>query len=30
VYFHMKRRDKILGSASVLIQVQPGAGGFNP
>lgn len=30
IYFHMKRRDKVLGSASVLIQVQPGAGGLNP
>jgi hypothetical protein len=27
VYFHMKRKDKILGSASATIQVQPGAGG---
>ncbi len=26
VYFHLKRKDKIVGSASVLIQVQPGVG----
>ncbi len=25
IYFHMKRKDKILGSASTVIQVQPGA-----
>jgi hypothetical protein len=24
VYFHLKRRDKMLGSASVTVQVQPG------
>lgn len=30
VFFHMKRRDKILGSASVLIQLQPGAGTLSP
>jgi hypothetical protein len=28
IYFHMKRRDKILGSASTTIQLQPGAGQF--
>lgn len=26
IYFHMKRRDRILGSASTTIQLQPGAG----
>ncbi len=25
VYFHLKRKDKLLGSASVTVQVQPGA-----
>ena len=25
VYFHMKRRDRTIGSASVAIQVQPGS-----
>lgn len=29
VYFHMKRKEKILGSASATIQVQPG-GGIRP
>jgi hypothetical protein len=24
IYFHMKRKDKMLGSASVTVQVQPG------
>jgi len=24
IYFHMKRKDKLLGSASVTVQVQPG------
>ena len=27
VYFHLKRKDKLLGSASVTIQVQPGVRG---
>ncbi len=27
VYFHLKRKDKLLASASVTIQVQPGARG---
>src|SRR5262245_60467122 len=27
VYFHLKRKDKLLGSASVTIQVQPGVSG---
>jgi hypothetical protein len=26
IYFHMKRKDKIIASASAVIQVQPGAG----
>jgi hypothetical protein len=29
VYFHLKRKDKLLGSASVTIQVQPGVRGAN-
>ena len=29
VYFHLKRKDKVLASASVTIQVQPGARGAN-
>jgi hypothetical protein len=29
VYFHLKRKDKVLGSASVTIQVQPGVRGAN-
>jgi hypothetical protein len=27
VYFHLKRKDKLLGSGSVTVQVQPGAQG---
>ena len=27
VYFHLKRKDKLLGSGSVTVQVQPGATG---
>jgi len=29
VYFHLKRKDKLVGSASVTIQVQPGVRGAN-
>lgn len=29
VYFHLKRKDKVLASASVTIQVQPGVRGAN-
>ena len=28
LYFHLKQKDKILGSASTAIQVQPGIGAF--
>jgi len=27
VYFHMKRKDRFLGSAAIVVQVQPGARG---
>jgi hypothetical protein len=27
IYFHLKQRDKILGSANAMVQVQPGLGG---
>jgi hypothetical protein len=28
VYFHLKQREKILGSANAMVQVQPGLGGL--
>lgn len=28
LYFHLKQKDKILGSASTALQVQPGVGAF--
>ena len=30
IYFHIKKKDKVLGSASATIQVQPGAGSREP